>query len=160
MGLKADRIIHSDRIDCVTPTGVAIVQGSVLVSPTGLPAGKAVGQGLNDAAPQAVPTGSGGPPTGVRVLGVLLDAVVVIDPTRYVRNLGKTEQLAGENVCLVTDGTLWTDMYTGTPTANAPAFVGANSKWQTTAVNGLASAGFFETSPGADGFVKVTIKVA
>jgi hypothetical protein len=161
MALKPDRYCFKERIDCVTPTGVAIAAGAVLIAPASQPTGKGVGQGINQKAPQAVVAPSGGPPSGSRVLGVLMNPVVLAgDPYLSTYRPGPTTQFAGEPVDLTTIGFVWTDMFIGTPVANTPAYVGANSKWTATQVNGVPAAGYFDTAPGTDGFLKVSINVA
>jgi len=178
--LKPERAVYVDEIINVAPS--AVEAGQILVYGT-QGTGHAVGAGLNEAAPQVVPVGTGNPASGTRIAGVALQDVVDIyshalladgsdasgfvslgigDPInmRYFhRNTHKTEQVVGEAVCLLKDGWIYTDRITGTPTAGDPAYLGPNSNFQTTQVNSLPQVGKFDTSKDSDGYAKISVKI-
>lgn len=154
--LKGDRAVYITDIRCIcNTTGEA---GTVMQLLASQPTGRGVGQGINFAAPVAVPV-TGTPASGIRILGILLDDVVSIDPVRQHRNFQRTEQLVGENVALLKDGYCRTNKITGTPAAGDTAYVGTNGTLQNSVVNSLPSVGKFDTSKDSDGFAIVTIKI-
>jgi len=156
MALKSDREIHVTDISCTFNTPAEA--GTLAVRVTG--ASYASGQGINDSAPVASTGGTGVPASGSRVIGLLLDYVVQIDPTRQHRNYQRTEQLVGEPVAILKDGMVWTNKVTGTPAAGDPAYPGPGGTIQNSQANGLPQLGEFKTSKDADGYCKVYVKLA
>lgn len=180
MALKGDRAVYITNIGCVAPSGVEA--GQVLVYQSPQDSGHAVGQGLNQQSPQAVPiAGTGNPASGTRIIGMSLTDVENIysyalsadgspasgltagigDPLkiRVHRNYQKTTQVVGENVAILTDGFVWTNRVNGTPAAGDPAYLGPLSNLQNTQVNSLPQVGKFDTSLDTDGYAKVTVKI-
>jgi hypothetical protein len=153
--LKGDRAVYITDIRHIC--NVAAEQGVVMVLPS-QSGGRGVSPGINDSAPVAAP-GSGTPASGTRVLGILMDYVVNIDPTRQHRNFQRTEQLVGENVAILKDGWVRTNQVSGTPTAGDTAYLGSNGQIQNSQVNSIPAVGYFQTGKGTDGFAIVTIKV-
>jgi hypothetical protein len=140
-------------------TETASLQGEFLIVKSSQPSGRAVGQGLNDAAPVATVVGTGNPPSGTKVAGLALDAVVNIDQTRQHRNYQRTEQVVGENVALLKDGWVWTNMVIGTPAAGDKAYLGPNGKLGNSQINSLDPVGRFDTSVDTNGYAKVVVKI-
>ena len=158
---------------------MAAEAGQVLVFNNPQPSGKGVGQGLNGSAPQAQPTGTVA--SGLKIAGLLMTDVEDIysyalladgtpasglndgigDPikVRIHRNFQKTTQVVGENVCLLTDGKVWTNKITGTPAAGDPAYLGANGTLQNTQAASLPQVGKFVTAMDTDGYAKVHVKL-
>lgn len=156
--LKGQRSLNTTEIMFVSEA--AMEAGTVCVYKASQPTGAAVGDGLNAAAPVAIQPPSGGPASGAKVAGLLIDSVVTLDTTRQHRNFHKTEQLVGENICLLKDGFVYTNWVLGTPAAGDPAFIGPFGKLQTTQVNAVPAVGKFETAKDGDGYARVSIKVA
>jgi hypothetical protein len=157
MALKGDRAVYVTDISHISEDDMEA--GSLLVVKSSQPSGRGVGQGINDEAPVAVAL-TGAPPSGTSVAGVLLDGVVDIDPVRQHRNFQKTEQLVGEPVCLLKDGWVWTDKITGTPAAGDTAYLATGSTFGTSQTNAVPAVGKFITAKNADGFAKVSVKIA
>lgn len=157
MALKGDRAVYiTDIRNICDTTGEA---GTLMQLKATQPSGRGVGQGINLGAPVAVPV-TGTPASGTRILGVLVDDVVSIDPVRQHRNFQRTEQLVGENVCLLKDGYCRTNKITGTPAAGDTAYVGTNGTFSNSQTNSIPAVGKFDTSKDTDGFALVTIKIA
>lgn len=156
VALKGDRAVYITNIRHICDTtGEA---GTLMQLKASQPTGRAVGQGINDSAPVAVPV-TGTPASGIRVLGVLLDDVKGIDPVTQHRNFQRTDQLVGENVCILTDGFVRTNKITGTPSAGDTAYVGANGTFSASQTNSIPAVGKFETSKDTDGFAIVVVKI-
>ncbi len=159
MALKTDRQLNvtTIRFTC----DVAAEEGQFLIYKASQPTGHAVGQGINELAPVATTqTGTGNPPAGTAIAGLLVTPVVSIDVNRQHRNWNKTEQLVNENVLLLTDGEVWTNSINGTPVAGSGAYVGPSGKVQTTQVNSIPAVGKFLTAKDADGYALVSVKMA
>jgi hypothetical protein len=157
MALKADRQVNQTDISCFS--NVVATGGQLAILKTSQASGHASGFGINDQTVEVTTQGTGTPSSGTRVIGVFLDDVVNVDQTKFHRNYQRVEQVVGENVCLLKDGWVVTDMITGTPVAGDKAYLGANSKFSPTQSNSNAEIGKFDTAKDAAGFAKVTIKV-
>lgn len=157
MALKGDRAVYITNIRHICDTtGEA---GTLMQLKTSQPTGRAVGQGINDQAPVAIPV-TGTPASGTKILGVLLDDVKGIDPVTQHRNFQRTDQLTGENVCILTDGFVRTNKIVSTPSAGDIAYVGANGAFSASQTNSIPAVGRFETSKDTDGYAIVVIKIA
>lgn len=156
MALKGDRAVYVTDIGNVTES--VSKAGELLILKTGQTT-TASGQGINDLAPVAAVVGTGNPPSGTVVLGAALDPVVDVDETKGHRNWHTGEQVVGEPVALLTDGWIYTDMVTGTPSAGAAAYVGASGNFTDTQVNSIPAVGRFLTSKDPDGYAKVYVKL-
>ncbi len=121
---------------------------------------RGVGQGINESAPDCIPGSNGTPATGTKVVGLFMDDFVDIDQTVQHRNFFKTQQVLGENACLLKQGMLWTNRVNGTPLPGSGAYLGASGNLQTTQVNSIPAVGEFKTSKDTDGYVKVFVKLA
>ena len=157
MALKGDRAIYITNIRHICDTSGEA--GTLMQVKASQPTGRGVGQGINGSAPVAVPV-TGTPASGIRILGVLIDDVVSIDPVKQHRNTQRTDQLVGENVCIITDGFVRTNKITGTPAAGDTAYVGANGTFANSQTNSIPAVGKFETAKDTDGFAVVTVKIA
>lgn len=156
MALKGDRAVYITNIrHMCAVTGEA---GTLMQVVASQPTGRGVGQGINDSAPAAAPV-TGTPASGTRILGVLLDDFVSIDPVRQHRNFQRTEQLVGENACILTDGYVRTNKIIGTPAAGDTAYVGSYGYFSNSQTNSIPAVGKFDTSKDTDGFCVVTVKV-
>lgn len=179
MALKADREVYIT--DLKFTCDVAAEAGALLIYKSSQASGHAVGQGVNELAPQATLPGTGTPASGTKVAGALLcgveniyDFALLADGTpasglsagigdpinvRTHRNWHKTTQVVGENVPLLKDGAFWTNQVVGTPAAGDPAYLGASGKFSGTQSNSIPQVGKFETSKDADGYAYVVVKL-
>lgn len=156
MAVKGDRQINATEIRYISEA--AMEAGICVVVKSSQPTGRGVSPGYNDAAPVAVKV-SGTPASGTRPIGMLLDNVVSIDPTKQHRNYQRVESLIGEPMCVLTDGWCRTNMITGTPAAGDPAYLGVDSTFDTTQRNSIPAVGKFVTAKGTDGFAIVSVKL-
>lgn len=158
MAIKSDREVYKTEIRFTCDaSGVA---GEMLKFKGTQPTGAGVGQGINASAPVATPIGTGTPASGTRFAGVLMGDVVSIDVTKQHRNFQQPmTQLIGENVCLLTEGKLWTNMISGTPAAGDPAYVQGAGKVGPTQQNSLPQVGRFLTSKDSAGYALVDYNV-
>lgn len=157
MALKGDRAVYQTNIRHICDTtGEA---GVLMILKATQPTGRGVGQGINDSAPVAVPC-TGTPASGTRVLGVLIDDVKSIDPVTQHRNFQRTDQLVGENVCILTDGWVRTNKVSGTPAAGDTAYIGTDGAFANSQTNSIPAVGKFDTSKDTDGYAVVTVKLA
>jgi hypothetical protein len=95
-------------------------------------------------------------------VGLLLNDMVNIDQTRQHINFHKNEVQKGGKCTLLTQGWVLTSMVTGTPTAGAPAYLGANGNVTPTqsATGGNAAnppVGRFLSSKDEDDYVKLEV---
>lgn len=157
MALKGDRAVYVTDISHVT--NQASVAGAVMVLATGQTT-TASGQGINDQAGVIVPIGTGAPASGTIVVGIALDPVSAVDETKGHRNWHTGEQVVGEPLACLTDGWVFTNMISGTPTPGAPAYPAADAKLSPTQTNGIPAVGKFQTSKDADGYARVSVKIA
>lgn len=156
MALKGDRAVYETNIRHICDTSGEA--GTLFQLKASQPTGRGVGQGINFSAPVAVPV-TGTPASGTRIIGVALDDVISLDPVRQHRNFQRTDQLVGENVCLLTDGYIRTNKIVGTPAAGDTAYVGAAGAFSASQTNAIPAVGKFETSKDTDGFAIVTVKI-
>tara|TARA_R110000824_G_scaffold9415_10_gene42202 strand:- start:14430 stop:14921 length:492 start_codon:yes stop_codon:yes gene_type:complete len=102
-----------------------------------------------------------GTASGAIPIGLLLNDMVDIDQTRQHINFHKNEVQRGGKVTLLTQGWVVTSNYTGTPTAGAPAYLGADGEVTITqGAGGNASnapVGRFLSSPDEDDYVKLEV---
>lgn len=103
---------------------------------------------------------AGSPPSGTKVLGILLHDFEDIDETVQHRNYQKVTQVPGERATILRNGWVVTDMISGSPTGGAPAYIGNDSKIAPTQTNSIAQCGEFMGVPDTAGFCKVYIKTA
>jgi len=95
-------------------------------------------------------------------VGLLLNDMVNIDQTRQHINFHKNEVQKGGKVTLLTQGWVVTSMFSGTPTAGAPAYLGATGNVTATqsATGGNAAnppVGRFLSSKDEDDYVKLEV---
>jgi hypothetical protein len=115
MALKGDREIYESKIDCFL--NEAATAGSICCYST-------YGSGIAmDNIKQLVTLKAD--PSGQKVAGVLIGAMVDIDTTRQLLNTQKDEVVKGSKVHLVTEGWIVTDkIEVGTITGGEAAYVG------------------------------------
>jgi len=100
-------------------------------------------------------------PSGAIAKGVLLQEVnEPMSATRDFLNYESLEIRPGDKCTLVTKGFVVTDMVTGSaPTAGAPAYLAASGYVSATQATGAPQVGRFETTPDANGFVRLTVDI-
>ncbi len=156
--LKGLRALYIQDIQYISEA--AMEQGTFCIVKATQPSGAGVGAGINSNAPVAVAPPSGGPLAGAKPAGLLIDSVVDYDTTQVHQNFHKTQQRIGENVCLLKDGWVFTNLVNGTPAVGDKAYIGGFGKLQNTAVNSGEAVGVFQTSKDSDGYCRVAIKIA
>lgn len=164
MGLKGDRDIKVDRIDCFL--NEAATRGVIATSST---AGSGVA--LDNTAQLATIAAN---PSGQKPIGVLMHDVVDIDVTRQFLNTQKNEVPVGSKVQLLTDGWIVTDdVEVGTVIAEEAAYIGNSGQFATAAaIAGYGAAvteesnatsypmvGRFQTTKDQDGYVKIQVNI-
>jgi hypothetical protein len=99
--------------------------------------------------------------SGSRPLGVLLNDVVNLDLTRQHINWHKDEVQVGGKVTVLRNGQVTTNRLVAsiTPSAGAPAYVGASGLIGTSSTNAV-QVGQFLSGVDADGYAKVSINIA
>jgi hypothetical protein len=99
--------------------------------------------------------------SGAQPLGVLLNDVVNLDLTRQHINWHKDEVQVGGKVTVLRQGQVTTDLLVSgiTPTAGAPAYVGASGLIGTSSTNAV-QIGSFLSGKDADGYAKVSVNIA
>ena len=97
--------------------------------------------------------------SGALPVGVLLNDVVDYDLTRQHINWHKDEMQVGGKVTLLRVGQVTTNKIAGSPTAGAPAYVGANGVITTATAAGVARIGSFLSEADADGYAKVSVNI-
>lgn len=99
-------------------------------------------------------------PSGVQVLGVLLDEVEDLG-TRLPRNHYKESVDTGDQVSIGSEGWIVTDyVYPGvSPSAGDSAYVGHSGYWTNSQDTEAPKVGRFETSKDEDGFLKVSLNI-
>ena len=104
--------------------------------------------------------------SGCKPVGVLLNDVVNLDLTRQHINWHKDEVQVGGKVTLLQVGQVTTNLVTGTPSAGAPAYVGASGYFSATPPSDAGTedeayrVGRFLSSKDSDGYAKVAVNVA
>lgn len=98
-------------------------------------------------------------PSGAYAVGVLLPNMVNKDLTQTHLNFQKDEAPKGSKVGLMQQGFVVTNMFLGTPTGGAKAYLGVSGLFTPTRVaNGNTPAvGRFESTVDEDGYVKVRV---
>lgn len=157
MALKADIVDNVTSVMYLSNMAVEAGQ-CVFLKPT-QSSGYASGQGINENAPEVVVTGT--PSSGAAFVGLALSDMVAVDLTvpYYSRPLG-TIQVTGDRLAILKDGEVWTNRVNGTPIPGSGAYPGTGSNLGTTGINSVPAAGTFLTSKTADGYCKVSVKVA
>jgi len=99
--------------------------------------------------------------SGARPVGVLLNDVVNLDLTRQHINWHKDEVQVGGKVTVLRNGQVTTNRLVAsiTPSAGAPAYVGASGLIGTSSTNAV-QVGQFLSGVDADGYAKVSINIA
>lgn len=99
--------------------------------------------------------------SGARPVGVLLNDVVNLDLTRQHINWHKDEVQVGGKVTVLRNGQVTTNKLVAsiTPSAGAPAYVGASGLIGTSSTNAV-QVGQFLSGVDADGYAKVSINIA
>jgi hypothetical protein len=98
--------------------------------------------------------------SGSKPVGVLLNDVVNIDLTRQHINWHKDEVQLGGKVTLLRQGQVTTNQLVAgiSPTAGAPAYVGASGLIGTSSTNAV-QIGSFLSGKDADGYAKVSVNI-
>ena len=164
MGLKGDRNIYQDRVDCFL--NEAATRGVIATNST-------YGSGVSlDNTAQLVTIAAA--PSGSKVAGVLMHDVVDIDVTRSFLNTQKNEVAKGSKVRLLTEGFVVTDdIETGTITGDEAAYVGQSGLFANAAAiasygcavteesnaTSYPMVGRFETTKDQDGYAKIQINI-
>lgn len=169
MGLKADREIYQERVDCFL--NEAATAGKICCYST-YASGIAMDNSVQLVTVKADPSGS-------VVAGVLVGDMVDIDTTRRFLNTQKNEVVKGSKVRLITEGWIVTDnIEAGTITGGQAAYVGQSGLFANataiSTVNGVLygcavteesnkttfpMVGRFETSKDADGYCKIRLEI-
>ena len=99
--------------------------------------------------------------SGARPVGVLLNDVVNLDLTRQHINWHKDEVQVGGKVTVLRQGQVTTNKLVAsiTPSAGAPAYVGASGLIGTSSTNAV-QVGQFLSGVDTDGYAKVSINIA
>jgi hypothetical protein len=104
--------------------------------------------------------------SGSKPVGVLLNDVVNLDLTRQHINWHKDEIQLGGKVTLLQVGQVTTNFIVGSPSAGAPAYVGASGNFSATPPTDSATedeayrVGKFLSSKDSDGYAKVSVNIA
>lgn len=153
MALKGDRHILYDDIrwfcNDVTERGVVLVHSG------------SGGSGVSmDNVLNLVTLPGTGSVSGLLPAGLLLNDFVSVDESRFHINFQKDEQRIGSKAHLLKKGWVYTDKLVSgnTPSAGAPAYLGASGKVSTTSTN-AARVGTFKGYKDSDGFVLVEIDI-
>ena len=170
MAIKGDRVIYEDRVDVFLNEAAA--KGKIICKST-----YGSGVALDDVTQLGTVAAD---PSGIVVLGVLMNDMVDIDVTRQFLNTQKDEVVKGSKVTLATKGWIVTDnLEQGTITAGEAAYVGQSGLFANEAaieavqgvVYGCAvsedenaatfrKVGRFESSADQNGYVKVSIDIS
>jgi len=164
MGLKGDRKIYQDKIDCFL--NEAATRGHIATYST-------YGSGVSiDNAAQLVTIAAA--PSGTKVAGVLMHDVVSVDTTRAFLNTQKNEVPVGSKVQLLTEGEITTDnLEVGTITGGQAAYIGQSGLFaNATAIASYGCAvteesnatsypmvGRFLSTKDEDNYVKIEINI-
>lgn len=145
----------------IRKSDAAVTRFKAVIHKAAQPDGAASGQNVGDQMAVAAMY-SGTPASGSKFVGIALADVIDANLTQRPRSgLKPSTQVVGEpfpigQFCeLLVPSTV----VTGTPTPNAPAYLGANSTFAVTNPNeDLPAVGTFQTAPDADGNVLLLVK--
>lgn len=103
-------------------------------------------------------------PSGLKVVGVLLNDFVSLDETRYHTNYHKEEQALGDMANILKKGWVYTNKVTGTPTDGDTAYLTANGEVTSTvsSTGGVVATplvGQFGGKKDEDGYIKLIVNL-
>ena len=154
MALKGDRYEGVTDVSFFMTAASGANKGGIACLSTG---GSGVALDQSNAVVTYAATASGNIP-----IGLLLNDMVNIDQTRQHINFHKNEVQTGGKVTLLTQGWVVTSMVSGTPTAGAPAYLGATGNVTPTQDSAGGNAanppvGRFLSSKDEDDYVKLEV---